>query len=285
MINRTFRTIRKKLAPSWLTTGAGELVGYSLDLIKDAFMERVRLGKLAHFPRQNPAGDPAPTDALVEMGKDRRIFRGIFDTDRTYAEKLIPWLDKHVTDGSAFRLMKSLAEYCGPLPSFRTVDDRGNWYSRAADGTETYLLDQRNWNWDGRRVDPDNAALGGTWSRFWVIIYPNGLWTEGDGGWNHVDEEPWGETANADETPLGWGATITTEQVATLRAIVKDEMPGGTRCVNIILAFDPDSFDPTAPEPDGTWGRFGKVIRAGGVSNSLQQVPSRLSTARYLDGV
>lgn len=281
-MNLTFRTIRKFISPPWLHEGEGGLIGYSLDQVKDAFMERAFRGRLSHFPHQGPDGTPAPADALAQMGSDRRIFRGIFDTDRQYADKLIPFLDNRKTTGSPLRLLRSLKDYLGPLPSLRTVDDTGNWFSKAADGTETWLLDQQNWNWDGKSL-----YFGGTfWSRFWVIIYPNSLWSQGDGGWNVSgagdNEEAWGETANPDGTPLGWGATITIEQVATLRAIVKDEFPGGTHCVNIILAFDPDSFDPAAPEPDGTWGD----VTTGTVGElALLGAPPRLATARYLDGV
>lgn len=278
MLPLTFRTIRKRLAPRWLTDGAGGLVGYSLDLVKDAFIERLRLGKLAHFPQVNPAGDPAPHDALVLMGRDRRVFRAIDETETEYAARLLPWLDDRRTTGNPFTLMKRLADYVGPLPSFRTVDDRGNWFARAADGTETYSLDQGNWNWDDRAgtVVVDTKVV---WSRFWVIIYPNGLWTEGPGAWGDADTAAWGA-----EDGLAWGSTATSEQCATLRAIVKDSMPLGTKCVNIILAFDASSFDPTAPEPDGKWGHWGKTIFTG-VNNIKRRVPARLATARYIDGV
>jgi hypothetical protein len=65
--------------------------------------------------------------------------------------------------------------------------------------------------------------------------------------------------------------------VRALQSIVADWKPAGTRCVNIILAFDPASFNPASPEPDGNWGKWTKKV--AGVA-----VPSRLATARYLDG-
>ena len=39
----SFRQLRLSLAPRWLLDGEGGLIGYSLDLMKDAFVERVRL--------------------------------------------------------------------------------------------------------------------------------------------------------------------------------------------------------------------------------------------------
>ncbi len=256
----SFRRLRKFLGPKWLVgEDDGELAGYALDVMKDAFVQRVFLGLLARLP------ETAPTDALAALGRDRRVTRGRTETEEAYAERLIRWLDDRKVAGNPFALMRKLSEYTGAGPSFRTVDARGNWYSRAADGTETALLKQENWDWDG--------ADASRWSRFWVIIYPTGLWTELPNDWGDTDGDGWGGTQGAT-----WGSTATAGDVQTIRFLVSDWKPQGTRCVNIILALDPDSFDPASPEPDGLWGGWSKNV--GGV-----QVPSRLATARYWDGV
>ncbi len=269
-MSTSFRLLRKYLGPSWLTREEdSELVGYSLDIVKDAFVRRLELGHFARLPQQEPTGQiVAPSDALAAMGRDRRVVRGINESAQTYALRLRRWLDDRRTCGSAYALMKKLAEYCGPLPAFRTVDARGNWYHRAADGTESYLLDQGNWNWDNR---PTDAGGNLRWSRFWIIIYPNGLWLPYPNDWGDTSGQDWGASSNT------WGSTATHDQIDTIRGIVSDWKPAGTRCVKIILAFDGASFAPTAPEPDGTWEFHSKNI--AGV-----QVPARLSTARYLDG-
>lgn len=260
-----FRQIRTRIAPRWLTDGDGGLIGYALDVVKDAFVERLRLGLLAKFPDNGPNGETAPEDALQAMGRDRRVIRGINETDAAYAARLKLWLDDRRRQGNPFMLMQKLAEYLNSSdPSFRTVDARGNWYSRAADGTETSLLKQENWDWDG-------SAIGERWSRFWVIVYPNGLWVE--------NSEDYGGLFEYGDVPEEvWGSTTHPTIVSTLRGIVSDWMPAGTRCINIIIALDPASFDPTAPEPDGLWEHWSKNV--AGV-----QVPARLSTARYWDGV
>ncbi len=259
----SFRTTRRFMGPPWLVSeGESRLIGYALDLIKDAFAERLRLGLLARYP------STAPADALPYIGRDRRVVRGINETIASYVARLIAWLDDRKTQGNPFTLLKKLHEYTGTAHgcSFRTVDARGNWFSRAADGTETYKIDQGNWNWN--ESDPVEW-----FSRFWVIIYPGTLWTEG-GGWDDPDNE-WGSKTNESQT---WGSTATPDQVSTVRSIVADWMPGHSRCINIILAFDPASFDPDDPEPDGLWEHSSKNV--GGV-----QVPARLQTARYWDGV
>ncbi len=257
-----FRLLRKFLAPRWLTEGEGELVGYSLDLVKDAWIERLQNGLLARFPQNGPNGETAPPDALAALGRDRRVVRGINETDVSYAARLIRWLDDRKTAGNPFSLMAKLAEYTGPLCSFRTVDARGNWYSRAADGTQSVSLSTGNWNWDDTPVTK--------WSRFWVIIYPNGLWTEGQ-AWGDPTTQAWGDLGHT------WGSTATPDEVQTIRFLVADWKPAGTRCVNIILAFDATSFDPATPEPNGLWGRWSQVV-------SGVQVSTRLQTARYWDG-
>lgn len=259
-----FRLVRKARLPRWLTEGEGELVGYALDVMKDAFMERIFSGLLARFPQQDPDGTPAAPDALAAMGRDRRVVRGIDESAESYATRLKAWLEDRKTGGNPFTLMQKLSEYTGAGCAFRTVDVRGNWYSLAADGTRSLLLAQGNWDWDG-------DTSGTLWSRFWVIIYPPAtLWTEGN---------EYGDVAAEWGTPSAtWGSSATLEEVQTVRALVADWKPAGTRCISIILAFDPASFDPAAPEPDGLWEHWSKEV--GGV-----QVPARLATARYLDGV
>lgn len=265
-----FRNLRKYMGPPWLVSnGESALVGFTLDCIKDAYLTRTRNGLLFRFPQTGPNGTTAPEDALAAIGRDRRIVRGINETRQSYAVRLLAWLDAWKRAGSPFGLLSQLAAYTGPGPAFRTVDVRGNWFSIDADGTQSVLINQANWDWDG---DP-NALVH--WSRFWVIIYPNGLWTEGP-TWG-TPGDVWGQ---AEQT---WGSTATPEEVSTLQAIVANWKPAGTRCVNIILAFDDTSFDPTQPRdgtglPDGLWGHWSTTV-------NNQRVPSRLSTARYLDGV
>lgn len=261
----TLRQLRRTLGPRWLTDGEGELVGYSLDLIKDGFLQRLYQGHLARFPQNSPDGSvTAPSDALTAMGRDRRVVRGIGETEASYAARLVNWLDDRRTAGNPYTLMKTLAAYTGAGTSFRTVDVRGNWYSRAADGTQTAVLAQGNWNWDGG---------ADRWSRFWVIVYPSAsLWTATGNAWGDSACQAWGDAGHT------WGSTALPDQVATMRFLVNDWKPAGTRCVNIIAAFDASSFNPASPEPDGLWARSSKTVN--GV-----RVASRLSTARYWDGV
>lgn len=259
------RTIGPTLGPAWQTGGEAPddgnesaLVRYALDIVTDAVEEAAFQSMMVRFPQQDPGGTPAPPNALAAMGRDRRVVRGINESADSFARRLKSWLTDRRTAGNPFTLMQKIAEYAGDgTVKVRTVDRRGNWFTREADGTRTYVLNEANWNWDGSLVT--------LWSKFWVIIYPNGIWEEGPAIGDGV----------VDDGALG--ATWTRDQVATVRFLVADWKPQGTRCVNIILAFDPASFDPTAPEPDGLWGNYSKV--AAGT-----RVRSRLATARYMKG-
>lgn len=258
-----FRRIFKTLLPSWLTTGEGELVLYSLGVIKDAFAERALQGLYARYPSY------APEDALPYIGRDRKIVRGIGEPVESYRARLLPWLDLHAVRGNPFSLMEQLAAYCQVNVRIRTVDRRGNWFTRDRDGTESWQLDTGNWNWDTVPASPD-------WSRFWVIIYP----TLGGEPWQIMtgvvgDPDLWGSGLGSPNVTVG--TTAKPEHVQNVKNIVREWQPDGTRCEWIIIAFDDASFDPASPEPDGTWGNWGTP--SGG-----NLVRSRLSTARYWSG-
>ena len=251
-----FRGAYENLLPSWLRTDEGEKVAYSLGLLCDAFAERLRLGLLARFPQF------APPDALGPLGRDRVIRRGINEPDEAYAQRLVRYLDDHAVQGNPYALMDQLAAYCQASVRIRTVDRRGNWFTRERDGSRSVLLNQANWDWDGGSL--------AQWSRFWVIIYPTAA------------NEPWGPSVGG--SPASWpaggtiGTTATPDQVASVRSIIREWQPDGTRCEWIAIAFDDTSFSPAAPEPDGHWANFG-------VDNAGAYEIARLTSARYWKGV
>jgi len=252
-----FRNVLRSMAPAWLREGEGGQVLFSLGYLMDGFVERLREGVHARFPSD------APADALAYLGRDRRIRRGLSESDASYRVRLIRYLDDLRVLGNPYALMTQLRAFLGADLAMRTVDNNGTWFSIEADGTRSVELGAGNWDWDG------SAA---SWSRFWVIIYPNGFWST----------ITWGDPALTWGKPdLTWGSTATPDQVKGVRELVAEWKPAGTRCVNIIIAFDNASFDPTdppgAPLPDGTWGKMSK-------NDVGEQVPSRLASARYWKG-
>lgn len=263
-----FRAARKFRGPGWVTGENGEeaeLVGYSLELLRDASVRRVEAGLLARFPQQDPDGTPGHDAALAEIGRDRRILRGIGETSRGYAARLIPYKDHLRRRGSAYAMLQQLTAYVLGGSTGRTVDRSGNWCTIDAAGEPTWLADPGSWDWDSS----SNPERAGFWANFWVVLYPGTTWSEGP-AWGDADLSAWGST---DRT---WGSTASPGEAASVRHLVRDWKPNGTRCVGAVIAFDTGTFDPTAAEPDGVWGRWSRVVN--GV-----RVAARVTTARYVD--
>lgn len=249
-----------KLVPWWLSTGEGGIVLESIGRLLNGFAEKMRYGLLVGYPSY------APEDALAEIGRDRKIIRGINEPADAYAARCQRYLTDHRVRGNPWALMDQLRAYCQCEVRIRTVDRSGNWYCLDRDGSRTSNIDTANWNWD--------SMAASSFSRFWVIIYPTVAIPE-----LGIPHYPW-SPSDAGAWPSGGtiGTTATPDQVAAVRAIILDWQPEGTRCEWIIVAFDAGSFAPDTPEPDGTWHNCGTVV-AG------DYVPARIASARYWKGV
>lgn len=233
--------------PSWLTTGEGERVLYSLGLLCDGYLQRLYEGVLARFPQF------APSDALSYLGRDRKITRGIGESDASFSARLVQWLDDHRVRGNPFALMRQLRAFCQADVRLRTVDRNGNWYTLERDGSTSVDLATGEWDWDGVSTD--------LWARFWVIIYPT------------ADGRPWKQTQTWGESET-IGTTATANEVSTVKSIIKAWKPAGTTCEWVIIAFDDASFDPATTVLAGDWENWGKLT--GSVYGA-----ARLTTARY----
>ena len=266
---RSLRSGLSRYVPPWLSARFAQgktaifRYLYAAATVADAVLEVSLQGLQARWP-----GVGTPT-ALPLHGRDRCIRRGFGESDASYAARLPRWLDDWRRAGNPFGLMRAVRDYALPhVPMLRIVNQSGTWYT--LDG-ETESVVQTwpavNWDWDGDTSKP---------TRFWLIIYSAPTPNPWDEGTSYDDGNPWDGGAT-------YGTSATAEQVATVRAIVRDFKCAGDLCDEIIIAFDPLSFDPTAAPgdpgmPDGTWGHWSKNV--GGV-----QVPSRLETAEYWDGV
>jgi hypothetical protein len=252
-----FRRIFKSLAPSWLTTGQGELVLYSLGLMQDAYAERTRLSAIARFPTY------APSDAVGAMGRDRKMARGRGEAAADYAERMIPWLDLHKVRGTPYALHDQILAYLQCAVPIRTVDASGSWFDTAADGTRSSNIALANWTWD--------TMSAANWSRFWVIIDSSSgsPWPiDGDGKWG--DAGKFGDAGS-------FGFSATQDEIATLRAIIRDWKPEGTKCEWVIVTFDAALFTPVAPSATFLFENWSTQV--AGV-----QTPARSANARYVKG-
>lgn len=255
----SFRDSMRNFIPPWLSartsiekTTAFRFL-YCIAWLADIGTEHAVQALQARYP-----GLGTPT-ALPYIGRDRRIFRGFAENDASYSSRLVNWLSTHKRAGNPFGIMHEVQAYLTPYtPMMRIVNNSGTWYTLNPDGTEavhetwvTSLADS-NWNWDDDGAHPIRFAL--------IIYSDQGPFTKdrkwGDGG-------KWGDGRT-------WGTSATREQVDTIKAIIAARKNAGDVCEQIIIAFDPASFDPTAAQgspglPDGNWNLW----------------PNRLSTARY----
>jgi hypothetical protein len=258
-----FRDRAPELLPEWLEAGEGLPTWWTVGLVIDAQLDKAYQGTYARFPTY------APPDALRYVSRDRLIVRGPNEPPDVFAARALRWLDDHRLRGGPWALMEQLRGYMFPANvRIRTVDDRGNWFTIARDGTRSYVLNSGTWNWD---------SPVGRKTRFWVIVYPEEIapgrfipWGN-DPVWGASASRIWGDRA------LTWGTTATPAEVATVRQIIRTWKPAGTSCKNIIIAYDDSSFDPSSPEPDGDWNLWGTGGNGPRTSN-------RLSTARYWRG-
>lgn len=246
------REFALKIAPRWLQTGPGASVLYTIGAVLDAGIDGTWEGIQARMPLE------ADVSALSAIGADRRIVRGFDETDDAYRLRLAAHLEAWRYAGHARAVFGAVQGYLsGYDVPMRIVTNAGFWYHVDAAGTLTWERQLGTWDWDGTPA---------AWWRFWLIIYPPAdLW---------VAEDDWGAGEWGDGGT--WGTTATPEQVAAIRGLVKTWKAAHSKCEWIVIAFDGASFDPSAPEPDGLWGPWGK---------GDPRVPSRLSTARYWDGV
>lgn len=264
MTELQFRHTIKAWCPPWLAKalGTAERVFYVAGAVADGLVEWAYQGVQARLP-----GHGTPT-ALPLIGDDRRIRRGPAEPDASFAARLKRWRPDWKMAGSPIALIGQLRGYFTPrAPVIRYVNRTNGadvgWIEVAADGTATYqIVNPANWSWD---------ALGATEPfRFWIVIHSEpgvGLWDD-DGVWD--DPGDWGDGGT-------WGSTATTEEVETVRLIVKDWQSAGSKPVEVIVAWDPGDFvpgDASPPNPDGNWANYGKNV-AG------TEVPARNLNAAY----
>lgn len=232
----------------------GSRLMYAITVPFDALIEWFASGIKSRFPSF------ASQDGLAVIGSDRKVVRGIEENSHRYIARLLQWLDDRRIKGTALALMRQLRGYCGDQVAIRIVNNVGAWHSLSATGEYSYTAPvyPKNWDWDG-----DTRK----WWRFWVIIYPNGLWTTSP-LFGEILEFGGGHA---------FGLTMTPGQANDIISIIREWSPAHAECSHVIVALDPGSFDPSDKSvTDGTWGKWYRY--ENGVA-----IPSRLESARYFE--
>lgn len=247
---KSWRHLFHRLVPSWLYSGDGARVLYSLMRVQDAFLERAYQGHNARYPRS------LDVDSLRLLGQDRGITRGRNETAAHYADRLRAWRQTQAHRGGAWALLEQVQEYFreadGSAWECYTIDANGAKLSIAADGTRAAAYGQP-WDWDGTVVGADN------WARFWLVLKPpaGAVTATPDFGDPELDGDPelYGGALYDDAYALGH-VGISSRDAKAIRDLMlgggRIWAPGGVRPELVIV-----SLDGSDPDPDGTWQYFG----------------------------
>lgn len=187
-----FRASAQEFSPPWLRGYVGSRYVYSGAIMWDTLAEFVRIGVIQRYPSL------AQSSALAPLGRDRKIFRGLSETDEHYAERLRVFKRTWKLAGNAPTMLRQLWELMTPnatriryvVNGYDGAPGAGtqfaDWWTIDGSGLTFQRVSPSNWNWDGQF---------GKNVRFWVIVYRDDL-TPAKWG---VPPYPWAEPG------LFWG--------------------------------------------------------------------------------
>lgn len=98
----TFRDEMRDKSPYWLANGRNQKLLYSLTVILDCLGDALVQGIKSRYPGL------VDMSTLGFIGQERRIRRGITESDETYALRLQHWLDYHRVRGSPYPLLEQI---------------------------------------------------------------------------------------------------------------------------------------------------------------------------------
>ena len=272
----SFRDLIGTIAPPWLQRQWGERYLYTAGLELDAIAEAARQGVRARAP-----GAPGtPSDALVQIGRDRVIVRGGEESEAGYSQRLSRAFDSWSRAASLEGILRQLQGLLrDESTKAKAITYWGTWATIPAwDAAVEYLAGyQSAWTWGWQWLPPSEGGIAyWDWAQVYAIVYPAaGQWTQPTFGAGLLlgASGPW---------CLGVGAPY--EEAQALRTVADQWRSAATR-VRVIVSYDAAwPSDPLALDPDAvsqasvSWRINHK--RVGGVA-----VPSRYLSAAYLDPV
>lgn len=248
------------------TAGIAERYMYALVFGCDAILEKINEAIAMHFPGYGDAS------ALPYTGEDRKIYRGLYDSDAAYAERLQMWLDTWKHAGLARGVIGAVAAYISPVAPgiysalagdnqsvFDSLADGSNWN----DTPTTFHVSPPVWFWDNE-----------PWpKRRWLVIESAGV---ASGITWAPSTKTWGVGNVWGDINFSWGWDLPSIVADDLRSLVQQWKGAGTRYPWIIITYGL-FFAPSS----GDYEYWSKVI--GGTRPV--RVPARSASARYISGV
>lgn len=273
------RDVIKQISPPFLCSGTNERYMYLLGLHSDGLIDKMNQAMRARIPG---LGTPS---ALGYIGLDRVIQQGPVETNDSFASRLTKAYDawhyagnRRATMQQAYIYMQQfITAQAGQIPVIVTVNSDGTnavwdtFYSSSDINLPPshQRVTTTNWDWDGL----------GRWWWAWLIFFltntsdlqvgrnwGDGTWGDGDGSWG-LNQAP--EVFS----PLRSLIRLWKSQVTFYPFFILSWTPGVGGVGDL---FSPNSIEGTG-NPDGTWGRWSKVV--DGI-----RVKARDETCRYIDG-
>lgn len=151
---RTFRDRIRQVCPSWLQHGYAEKLMYSFGVQIDIFADALVAGVKMRFPNLYSA------ESLPLIGRERRISRGLLESDAVYADRLTRWFDDHRRRGGPYAMLAQLHAYFRPnnFP-IELIYRSGRRYSMDASGN--VVRDDITFSPD---IRPEQ------WARWWLFL-------------------------------------------------------------------------------------------------------------------
>lgn len=129
---RTFRDLLRMVSPPWLQTGSAEKLLYAIGAQLDVFGDALVAGVKLRFPGLYSG------ESLGLIGRERRISRGLTETDDVYGGRLRGWLDGHRRRGGPYALLQQLHAFHAPNTfPVQLLYRTGRRYSMDANGDIT----------------------------------------------------------------------------------------------------------------------------------------------------
>jgi hypothetical protein len=146
-----FRDTMRAASPPWLFNGTAVRILFSLTVPLDAFGDGIVAAVKVRFP------NVYTSESLGLIGRERRIRRGLVETDESYGTRLQRWFEDHKRRGGPYALLAQLfAHYAPDNFPIDLIYRSGARFQMAADGVVTRSV----------------VALGDTdqWAS-WVLVY------------------------------------------------------------------------------------------------------------------
>jgi hypothetical protein len=229
----TFRDTLRRICPPWLARGNAEKYVYTfglhLDILGDAVVAAIKL----RFPNAYSA------ESLPLLGRDRKIRRGIGETDATYATRMRRWLDDHARRGGPYAMLAQIFAHYATAPFLvELVSRKGQRHAMAIDGSVTR---------SEISFEPDDRP--DLWSRWWLYYHwPTAV--AADGVWS--DPGVWSDGGV-------WDSSLTVAEVEDLKLIPTEWNAAHTTGTLVVLSPDAELWDypvGTWDEPGGIWGEI-----------------------------